>query len=84
MSHIMSLSVDLSDRLLPAQREINYFHTQLADTQDTLLMHQRMQAGQDNDFYTSDQETWTATSSSVGTGEYPPVDNHLPSGSHTR
>jgi hypothetical protein len=77
----MSLSLDLSDRLLAAQREIHYLRTRLADTVDTLCGHERMQAGQDSDFYTSNQDTWTATSSEVGTGEVPPIDSHLQSGS---
>jgi hypothetical protein len=43
MSHSRSLSLDLSDRL--------------ADIEDTLRAHQRMQTGQDSDFYSSDQGT---------------------------
>jgi hypothetical protein len=45
MSHSMSLSLDLSDHLLAAQREILYLHTQLVETKDTLRARQRMQAG---------------------------------------
>jgi hypothetical protein len=33
MGHTTSLSLDLSDRLLDAQREIHYHRTQLADTE---------------------------------------------------
>jgi hypothetical protein len=33
MSHSMSLSLDLSDHLLAAQREIHYLHTRLVDTE---------------------------------------------------
>jgi hypothetical protein len=84
MSHSTSLSLDLSDSLVIAQREIYYLRTRLADTEDTLRTHQRMQAGQDSDFYSSDQVTWTATSSRVGTSEEMLVDSHLPSGSYTR
>jgi hypothetical protein len=40
-----------------------------------------MQAGQDNNLYSSDQDTWTAMSSGVGTGEEPPVDSRFQSGS---
>jgi hypothetical protein len=61
MSHSMSLSLDPSDHLLAAQREIHYLHTQLANIEDTLCAHQRMQARQDSDFYSLDQDTWTAT-----------------------
>jgi hypothetical protein len=45
MSHNMSLSLDLSDQLLVAQREIHYLHTQLADTEYTLKARQRMHTG---------------------------------------
>jgi hypothetical protein len=78
------LSLHMSDRLLATQREIHYFHTQLANTEDTLRAHQRMHAGQDSDFYSLDQDTWTAMLSIVGIGEEPLVDSHLPSGPHTR
>jgi hypothetical protein len=44
MSHNTSLSLDLSNHLLAAQREINYLCTQLADIDDTLRACQRMQA----------------------------------------
>jgi hypothetical protein len=76
----MSLSLDLSDRLLAPQREIHYLCTQLVDTEDTLRARQRMQAGLDSDFYSSDQETWIARSSRVGTGEEPPVVKESPRG----
>jgi hypothetical protein len=45
MSHSMSLSLNLSDHLLAAQREIHYLCTRLADTDDTLRARQRMHAG---------------------------------------
>jgi hypothetical protein len=35
MAHSMSLSLDLSDRLLASQREIRYLRTRLTDTEDT-------------------------------------------------
>jgi hypothetical protein len=54
MSHSTSLSLDLSILLLAAQRQIHYLRSRLADTEDTLCAHQRMQAGQDSDFYSSD------------------------------
>jgi hypothetical protein len=71
VSHNTGLSLDLSDR------------THLANTKDTLHARKRMHAGQDNEFYSSDQETWTAMSTGVGTGEKPLVDKYLPSGSCT-
>jgi hypothetical protein len=55
----MSLSLDLSDHLLVAQREIHYLRTRLVDIEDILRAHQRMQIDQDIDFYSSDQDTWT-------------------------
>jgi hypothetical protein len=55
MAHSMSLSLDLSDHLLAAQREIHYLHTRLTDIEDTLRACQRIQAGQDSDFYSLDQ-----------------------------
>jgi hypothetical protein len=81
MSHSMRLSLDQSDRLLATQREIHYLYTRLADIEDTLCSHQRMQAGQDNDFYSLDQDTRTATSFEVGTSEELPVDSRLQSDS---
>jgi hypothetical protein len=54
MSHSTSLSLDLSERLLAAQREIHYLCTRLADTEDTLRAHQRIQTGQDNNVYSLD------------------------------
>jgi hypothetical protein len=75
MSHSMCLSLDLSDLLLAAQREIHYLDTRLAYTEDTLRVRQRMQTGQDNDFYSLDQDTWTTASFEVGTSMEPPVDN---------
>jgi hypothetical protein len=81
MSHSTSLTLDLSDCLLAAQREINYLRIRLADIEDTPHACQRMQAGQDSDYYSSDQDTWTATSSGVGTSEELPVDSRLQSDS---
>jgi hypothetical protein len=75
MSHIISLSLDLSDHLPAAQREIHSLCTRLSDTEDTLRAHQRIQDGQDSDFYSSDQDTCTTASSGVGTSEESPVDS---------
>jgi hypothetical protein len=54
MAHSTSLSLDLSNCLLSAQREIHYLCTQLSNTEDTLRDHQKIQVGQDSDFYSSD------------------------------
>jgi hypothetical protein len=37
MAHSMSLSLDLSDRLLASQREIRYLRTRLTDTEDAVI-----------------------------------------------
>jgi hypothetical protein len=50
----MILSLDLSSRLLIAERDIHYLRV---DTEDTLCAHQRMYAGQDSEFYYLDQDT---------------------------
>jgi hypothetical protein len=83
MSHNTGFSLDLSDCLLTAQREIHYLCTRLADTEHTLRACEMMQASQDNDIYSSDQDTWAATSPGVGTGEELLLDSLLPSGSYT-
>jgi hypothetical protein len=57
MWHNTSLSLDLSECLLAAQREIHYLRTQMADIEDILRARQRMQASQDSDFYSLDQDT---------------------------
>jgi hypothetical protein len=49
----------------PASRHSGYHVSSLEDT-----------GSQDNDFYSSDRDTWTTASSGVGTGKAPPVDNH--------
>jgi hypothetical protein len=54
VSHNMILSLDLSSRLLIAQRDIHYLRV---DIEDTLCAHQRMYAGQDSEFYYLDQDT---------------------------
>jgi hypothetical protein len=84
MSHNTSLSLDLSDHLLTTQGEIHHLRNQLEDIEDTLCARQRMQDGQDSDFYSSDQDTWTATSSRVGTSDKTPVDSLLQSDFHPR
>jgi hypothetical protein len=50
MAQNMSLSLELSDRLLAAQREIHYVCTRLLDTEDTLRARQRLHVDQDSDF----------------------------------
>jgi hypothetical protein len=54
MAHSTSLSLELSNRLLATQKEIHYLRTRLADIEDTLRAHQRVQAGQDSDLYSLD------------------------------
>jgi hypothetical protein len=84
MVHHQDVTVELSTRLLAAQREIESFCTQLRDSDATIRGYQRMVEGQTSDLYTSDMDTWSATSTIQGSAEEPPVDNHSPSGSHSR
>jgi hypothetical protein len=43
-----------------------------------------MVEGQASDLYTSDTDTWSATSMIQGSVEEPPIDSHSPSGSCSR
>jgi hypothetical protein len=54
MYHSTNLSLDLSNRLLAAQREIRYLRTRQVDIEDIVHAHQMMHARQDNDIYSSD------------------------------
>jgi hypothetical protein len=79
MVHSLNLSQELSTRLLAAQREIQSLRTRLGDTEATARGYQRMLDGQASDLYSSDVETWTATSKGPGSDGEPPVDSHAPS-----
>jgi hypothetical protein len=63
MVHHQDVAVELSTRLLTAQHEIETLHVQLRKADVTIRGYMRMVEGQASDLYTSDTDTWTATSS---------------------
>jgi hypothetical protein len=63
MVHHQDVSVELSTRLLTAQREIETLHIQLQNTDATIRDYMRMVEGQASGLYASDTDTWTTTSS---------------------
>jgi hypothetical protein len=79
--HHQDVMVELSTRLLAAQHEIETLRIQLRNADATIRGYMRMVEGQDSDLYTSDTDTWTATSSVQSLGKEPPVSSHSPSGS---
>jgi hypothetical protein len=84
MVHQQDVTVELSSRLLAAQREIESLRTQLRNPDATIRGYQRMVEGQASDLYASDMDTWSATSMIQGSAEEPLVDSHSPSGSCSR
>jgi hypothetical protein len=84
MVHHQDVTVELSTRLLAAQREIETLRIQLRNTDATTRGYMRMVEGQANDLYTSDTDTWTATSSVQSSGKEPAVGSHSPSKSRSR
>jgi hypothetical protein len=82
MVHHQDVTVELSTRLLAAQREIKTLHIQLRNADATIRGYMRMVEGQASDLYVSDTDTWTATCSVQSLGKEPAVSNHSPSGSH--
>jgi hypothetical protein len=63
MVYHQDVTVELSTRLLAAQREIKTLRIQLWNIDATIRGNMRMVEGQASDLYASDTETWTATSS---------------------
>ena len=84
MVHHQDMTVELSTRLLAAQREIESLRTQLRNSDATIRGYQRMVEGQASDLYASDTDTWSATSTVQGSDEESPVDSPSPSGSRSR
>jgi hypothetical protein len=86
MVHHQDVAVELSTRLLTAQHEIETLRAQLrnADATPPIRGYRRMVEGQASDLYTSDTDTWTATSSVQSSGKEPAVSSHSPSGSRSR
>jgi hypothetical protein len=83
MVHHQDVTVELSTRLLAAQREIETLRIQLWNAHATIRGYMRMVEGQASDHYASDTDTWTATSSVQSSGKEPTVSSHSPSGSHS-
>jgi hypothetical protein len=63
MVHHQDVMVELSTNLLAAQREIETLRIQLRNADATIRSYMRMVEGQASDLYTSDTDTWTASSS---------------------
>jgi hypothetical protein len=84
MVHHQDVAVELSTRLLTAQHKIETLRAQLRNTDATIRGYMRMVEGQASDLYTSDTDTWTATSSVQSSGKEPAVGSHSPSGSRSR
>jgi hypothetical protein len=63
MVHHQDVMMELSTRLLAAQREIETLCIQLRNTDTTIRGYMRMVEGQASDLYASDTDTWTSTSS---------------------
>jgi hypothetical protein len=61
--HHQDVAVELSTCLLTAQHEIETLRTQLRKVDATIRGYMRMVEGQASDLYTSDTDTWIATSS---------------------
>jgi hypothetical protein len=83
MVHHQDVAVELSTRLLTAQHEIETLRAQLRNADTTIRGYIRMVEGQASDLYTSDIDTWTATSSVQSSGKEPAVGSHSPSGSRS-
>jgi hypothetical protein len=84
MVHHQDVAVELSTRLLTAQHEIETLHAQLRKADATIRGYMRIVEGQASDLYTSDTDTWAATSSVQSTSKEPAVSSHSPSGSRSR
>jgi hypothetical protein len=83
MVHHQDVMVELSTRLLVAQREIETLHIQLRNADATIRGYMRMVEGQASDLYASDTDTWTVTSSIQSLGKEPAVSSHSPSRSRS-
>jgi hypothetical protein len=84
MVYHQDVTVELSTRLVAAQREIETLCIQLWNVDAIIRGYMRMVEGQASDLYTSDTDTWIATSSVQGSGKDPAVSSHSPSRFRTR
>jgi hypothetical protein len=83
MVHHQDVFVEMGTHLQTTQQEIQKLHDQLMDLDATVRAYQRMVAGEASDLYTSDNCTWSTTSSGPGAKDEPALDSHSPSGSRT-
>jgi hypothetical protein len=83
MVHHQDVAVKLSTRLLTAQHEIVTLRAQLRKANATIRGYMRMVEGQASDFYASDTDSYTVTSSVQSTSKEPAVSSHSPSGSRS-
>jgi hypothetical protein len=83
MVHHQDVTVELSTRLLAAQREIETLRIQLRNADATIRDYMKMVEGQASDLYASDTDTWTATSSVQSLGKESAVSSHSPSESRS-
>jgi hypothetical protein len=63
MVHHQDVTVELRNRLLAAQCEIETLRIRLWNADASIQGYMRMVEGQASDLYTSDTDTWSATSS---------------------
>jgi hypothetical protein len=63
MVHHQDVTVELSTRLLAAQRQIETLRIQSWNADATIRDYMRMLDGQASDLYVSNTDTWSATSS---------------------
>jgi hypothetical protein len=83
MVHHQDVTVELSTRLLAAQREIKTLRIQQRNADATIRGYMRMVEGQASDLYASDIDTWIATFSVQSSGKEPAVSSHSPSESRS-
>jgi hypothetical protein len=83
MVHHQDVTVELSTRLLTAQHEIETCRIQLRNADATIQGYMRMVEGQASDIYTSDTDTWTASSKVQSLSKESTVNSHSASGSRS-
>jgi hypothetical protein len=84
MVHHQDVTVELSIRLLATHHGIETLRIQLWNVEATIRGYMRIVEGRGSDLYTSDIDTWSATSSVQGSGKEPAMSSHYPSRSRTR
>jgi hypothetical protein len=84
MVHHQDVAAGLSTHLLTTQHDIETLRAQLRNADATIRGYKRMVEGQASDLYTSDTNTWIATSSVQSSGKESAASSHSLSGSHSR